>query len=112
MPPKDDLIRLQHMLDAAVEIIGFVEGCERSDLEKNRMLTQAIVRDIEVIGEAAGKVSLDTQNSIPAIPWPSIIGMRNRLIHGYFEVDLDRVWDTVIDDLPFLVGELRKIIKK
>jgi uncharacterized protein with HEPN domain len=74
------------------------------------MLSFAIVRAIEIVGEAAAKVSTEAQASLPQMPWPNIISMRNRLIHGYFDIDLDRVWDTLNDDLPVLIGELRAII--
>ncbi|MEI6511878.1 MAG: HepT-like ribonuclease domain-containing protein [bacterium] len=112
MLPEDDIIRLRHMLDAAVETMEFIEGYARADLEKNAMLSRAITRDIEIIGEAAGKVSTETREHCPALPWESIVGMRNRLIHGYFNVDLDRVWDTVTVDLPILITELRFILSK
>lgn len=64
------------------------------------MLTLALVKSIEIIGEATSKVTSETKAHYAQIPWPSIVAMRNRLIHAYFDVDLDRVWDTVTDDLP------------
>jgi uncharacterized protein with HEPN domain len=64
------------------------------------MLVLALFRLIEVLGEAASRVSNDTRKQISSVPWPLVIAMRNRLIHGYFDVDLDRVWDTVVNDLP------------
>lgn len=87
------------MLDAAKEAISFVEGKTRKDLDKNRILLLAIVKELEIIGEAAVKVSKETKKNLHAIPWESIAGIRNRLIHAYFDIDLDRVWDTVKDDL-------------
>ena len=111
MLSEADIVRLRHMLDAAIEITEFIKGCTRNDLDANRMLSRAIVQDVEIIGEAASKVSPETRNQCPGLPWPSIVGMRNRLIHGYFDIDLDRVWDTVVDDLPPLITELRRIIK-
>ena len=74
------------------------------------MLVLSLVKDVEIIGEAAAHITDDTRERYPEIPWISIVGMRNRLIHAYFDVDLDRVWDTVIDDLPPLVLELEKIL--
>ncbi len=105
-----DLIRLLHMLDAAREAIGFAEGKSRQDLDSDRMLTLAIVKSIEIIGEAAAKVTPETRNAAPDIPWPGIIGMRNRLIHAYFDVDLNRVWDTITDDLPPIITALEKAV--
>jgi uncharacterized protein with HEPN domain len=94
------------MLDAAREAIAFGVGLERSDLEQRRMLVLAVLKDIEIVGEAATRVSEETRAQLAAIPWTEIVGMRNRLIHAYFDVDLDRVWDTLTVDLPALVGLL------
>ena len=108
---KDDLIRLKHMLDAANEASLFVSGKKRNDLDANRQLTLALVKDIEIIGEAASKVSQETKTNYPAIPWLDIVNMRNRLIHAYFDIDLEIVWDTVTKDLPPLMTEIGKIVR-
>jgi uncharacterized protein with HEPN domain len=107
---KDDLIRLRHMLDAAKESISFTQNQTRDRLDTNRMLVLSVVKDIEIIGEAASKVTRKTQEQCPQIPWPDIVAMRNRLIHAYFDIDLDRVWDTVTEDLPPLIATLEAII--
>lgn len=107
----DDFTRLRHMRDAATEAIKFVCDCARADLDCNRMLTLALVKDIEIIGEAAGRISTECQTRHPEIPWGQMIGMRNRLTHAYFEVDLDIVWAVVTNDLPTLVTQLEKIIE-
>lgn len=106
----DDRIRFQHMLDAAEDALCFASGLTRADLDTNRMATFAIVRAVEVIGEAAGTVSDETKRSYADLPWGSMIGMRHRLIHAYFDVDLDRVWDTITEDLPPLIARLREIL--
>ena len=107
---RDDEIRIRHMLDSAHEATSFVQGHTRQSLDVNRQLALALVREIEIIGEATTKISLETRQAFPEIPWSNIIAMRNRLIHAYFEIDLDRVWDTVIEDLPPLVTALEKIL--
>ena len=104
-----DSIRLRHMLDAAKEALSFTSGKSRTDLESNRMLVLSLVKDIEIIGEAASQVSEEFKASYPQIPWQEIIGMRNRLIHVYFDVDLDVLWSTVTKNLPQLVAELENI---
>lgn len=98
------------MLDAAREAITFVDGSEREVLGHQRVLVLAPIQSIQIVGEAASKISPDARQSMPRIPWPQIVAMRNRLIHGYFDVDLDRVWDTVTADLPPLVAELEKAL--
>ncbi len=107
-----DRIRLQHMLDAAREALSFAHGRTRDDLDRNRMLTLAVIKDIEIIGEAAAQVSEITRESSRAIPFSSIVAMRNRLIHAYFDIDIDRVWDTLTDDLPTLIDALQVILNE
>ena len=107
---KDDLIRVRHMLDAAKEAVFFARNKNRKDLESDRMLVLALVKSIEIIGEAASKVTNESRELHPKVPWSDIVAMRNRLIHVYFDIDLDRVWDTVIDDLPALIILLEKVI--
>ena len=106
----EDRVRLQHMLDAAEDALRFASGLTRADLDANRMATFAIVRAIEIIGEAATTVTDETKQAYPALPWRSMIGMRHRLIHAYYDVDLDRVWDTVTVDLPPLIAQLRSVL--
>jgi uncharacterized protein with HEPN domain len=100
------------MVDATHEALSFVTGKERSELDSNRMLTLALVQLLEVIGEAASGISDGFRNAYPTIPWKSIIGMRHRLIHGYFDVDLDIVWQTVRTDLPPLLQQLEQLVPK
>jgi len=110
MPKDKDVVRLRHMLDAARKAIEFTQGRSRSDLDADEMLNLALIRLLEVIGEAAKSVSLDCCQSYPEIPWKQIAGTRDRLIHGYFDVDMDIVWEIVTADLPSLVVELEQII--
>jgi uncharacterized protein with HEPN domain len=107
---KDDRIRLQHMLDAANEALGFIRGKTRSDLDTDRMLVLSLVKELEIIGEAANKVSSAIRSKSGAIPWQDISGMRKRLIHAYFDVDLDVVWSAVTKDLPLLKAAVEKLL--
>lgn len=108
---KDDLIRMRHMLDASNRAISFASGKRRADLDRDYMLAFALTRAIEVIGEAASKVSEETQERFKEIPWSLIIGMRHRLIHGYDEINLDILWETATRAVPPLVQDLERIIK-
>jgi uncharacterized protein with HEPN domain len=103
---QDDAIRLRHMLDAAREVIAFARGRSRADLSSDRMLVLALVKDIEIIGEAAYQISEITRKSLPDIPWDDIIGMRHRLVHAYFDINLDILWQTVQQDIPGLIAAL------
>ncbi len=100
------------MLDAAKEAMEFCEGKTRSDLESDRKLTLAVLKELEIIGEAATRVTEETRKRWPGIPWEDIVGMRNRLIHGYFDVNYDIVWRTIMDDIPQLEAQLREIVEK
>jgi len=106
MSRRDDEVRLGHMLDHAVEAVEMCRACTRADLDSDRKLNLALVRLIEVVGEAANRVSEETQRRIASIPWPEVVGMRNRLIHGYDEVDFDILWDTIQIELPALIAAL------
>ena len=106
----EDRVRIQHMLDACREAEQFAAGRARSDVETDRMLLFALVRCIEIIGEAASRVSDSAQSEAREIPWRSVIAMRNRLVHGYFDVDPDTVWITVIDEIPMLIEPLERLI--
>jgi uncharacterized protein with HEPN domain len=97
------------MLDSAKEAIEFATGKSRSDLDDDRKLVLAIIKSIEIIGEAASKVSETCKAENGNIPWREIIGMRNRLSHGYFDVNLDIVWETVQTDIPDIIKALSQI---
>ena len=96
MPPSD-WIRLRHMLEASREAAAFTLGRDRESLKRDRVLMLAAVRCIEIVGEAASKISPELLR-YSQIPWADIVGMRNRLIHAYFDIDTDLVCDTLIDD--------------
>ncbi|MBN1287479.1 MAG: DUF86 domain-containing protein [Anaerolineae bacterium] len=105
-----DKTRLRDMLDAALKARSFIQNKTRDMLDEDEMLTLALVRAIEIVGEAANQVTKETQNNYPQIPWKVIIGMRNKLIHDYVNIDHNVLWDTVTHDLPALITELEKVI--
>jgi uncharacterized protein with HEPN domain len=109
--PRDDLVRLWHMLDAAREAVSFSAGKSRSDLDTERMLVLSLVKCLEIIGEAASRVSAAYKDRHPEIPWLDIIGMRHRLIHAYYDVNLDIVWRTATDDLLPLIASLEELVR-
>ena len=105
-----DRIRVVHMLEALKEALSFVKGKSKNDFDLDRQLQMAVVREIEIIGEAASKVSGLTRSRHPHIPWVKIANMRNHLAHVYFDIDLDIVWSTLNVNLPLLAEELQKIL--
>jgi len=112
MSKIDDLTRLNHIRDAAIKAIDFVQSKTREDLDQDEILSLALVRLIEIIGEAANHVSADCQNRYSQIPWREIVGMRNRIIHAYFDIDLDVVWQVIIADLPGLLNATNQAIQQ
>lgn len=108
---KSDLIRLKHILESAGTAQDFIAGMHRADLDGDLRTAFAVVRCIEIIGEAANGISKDFQDAHPMIPWRPIIAMRNRLIHAYFDVDLDHVWSVVTVELPPLVARIQEVIQ-
>jgi uncharacterized protein with HEPN domain len=104
-----DVIRLRHMLDAAREALSFAAGRKREDLDTDRGLSLILVREVEVIGEAASRVSQETRDQLAQIPWRAIIGMRNRLIHRYNDINPSILWYTVQTSIPELIKELEKL---
>ena len=110
MRQPDDRTRLQHMMDHAIEAVGMAEGRTRRDLDGDRTLNLALVRLLEIVGEAAARVSARTREQHVDIPWPDIVALRNRLIHGYDEVDFDILWDIVRHDLPDLIAKLERLL--
>jgi uncharacterized protein with HEPN domain len=108
--PSPDAVRLRHMREAAATALEMAAGCERADLSTNTMLAMALTRCLEILGEAASKVSAEASARFPAIPFVKIVAMRNRLIHAYFDVDLDIVWTTVSEDLPALLPALDRAL--
>jgi uncharacterized protein with HEPN domain len=107
--PASDAVRVRHIRDAAREALSFVQGRSRADLDADHMLSLALVRLLEIIGEAARGVCGAFREAHPEAAWRKMAGIGDRLIHGYFDVNLDVVWETVTQDLPVLVGQAEKI---
>jgi uncharacterized protein with HEPN domain len=95
------------MLEHAREAVEMCRDRSREDLDTDRMLNLALVRLVEIVGEAANRVSKQGQADRPQIPWRQVIGMRNRIVHGYDQVDMSILWDTIHHDLPPLIEKLR-----
>lgn len=111
MQQPDDLVRVRHMLDFARKAVKFSKGKKRADLDSDEMLAMATIHLIEVIGEASRGVSEIRRQKYPEVPWDSITGTRNRLAHGYIDVDLDIIWAIVTVDPPPLIVQLKRILK-
>ena len=105
----EDRIRILHMIEAAEAAAKFVAGRSRDDLDRDQMLLFALIHAIEVFGEAASKVSPETRAAAPLLPWAAIVSMRNRLIHGYFDIDAAVVWKTATAEIPELVPLLQAL---
>jgi uncharacterized protein with HEPN domain len=100
------------MLDAAQQAGAFIQNQRREDLDNDLKLAWALVKAIEIIGEAAYQISPETRLQVPEIPWDKVVGMRHRLVHAYFDIDLDILWKTVMDGLPPLIVALKACLDK
>jgi uncharacterized protein with HEPN domain len=106
----EDRIRVLHMIEAAESAARFLSGRNRDDLGRDEMLLFAVVRAIEIIGEAASKISPEARAATPEVPWRAITSMRNRLIHGYADIDPEVVWATATAEVPAVLALLRAVI--
>lgn len=108
----DDRWRISHMIEAAEQALAFVTGRSRADLDSDLMLRMALTRAVEIVGEAAAQVSEAGRQEVPNVRWTAIVGMRNRLVHAYFSINANILWDTVQRDLPPLVKQLNDALSK
>lgn len=106
MTPRDDQIRLQHLVEAATKAVHYLDGRSRQDLEDDELLRLALTKLVEIVGEAAKQVSEPTRSAHPMVPWTAAARMRDRLVHHYFDINLDVLWTTVTEDLPSLLEVL------
>ncbi len=107
---EQDLVRLRHILDAARQIESFVSTRTRDSLHDDDIPTLGLQKAIEIIGEAASGLAEPIRHAMPDVPWPRIIGMRHRLVHAYFEIDLDMVWATATRAVPDVASAVRKFL--
>ena len=109
MLPRD----MAYMLDilvAAKDIREFSAGMDQDGFMRNKIAQAAVIRCMEVIGEAAKRLSQEARDELPGLPWSQMARMRDFLIHAYDRVDLNKVWDTIINDMPVLIATLEPII--
>lgn len=109
---KDNFVYLKHILDAIDRIEKYTKKINQNSFSKNNLVQSAVIREIEIIGEAAKRLSNEFKEEHSGIPWKQMAGMRDKLIHDYFGVDLDAVWGTVKKDIPILKKEVGRIFKK
>ena len=111
MTRHDDRVRIRHALDAARKAVASTATWKREDLNLEELPTLGLIRLLEIIGESANAVSPEVQLAHPSVPWRRLTGLRNRLIHGYFNVNLDIVWDTILNELPVLIRSLEQVLE-
>ena len=107
---QGDLLYLGHMLDVSLQAVAKVKGTSREEFDKDENLRLAVTHLIQMIGEAARRVTTETTQAYPLIPWSDIIGMRHKVVHDYLDIDFDVVWSVVTVDLPVLISLLEPIV--
>jgi uncharacterized protein with HEPN domain len=108
---KDDLVYVHHILDAVNQIQRYTKNLTYKKFLRSRVIQDAVIRQVTIIGEASRQLSIEFQKNNPQIPWGQIIGMRNKLVHDYFGVDLGEVWRVVQEDLPVLRKQLKQLLR-
>ena len=108
MSQREGSVRMRHMLDYSCEAVAMIRGKTRQDLDTDRKLNLALVRLLEIVGEAASRTTQDERNRYPSVPWAQISALRNRLVHGYDSIDFDVLWQIVTEDLPPLIAQLQE----
>ena len=106
MPPPEDVVRLAHLREASEKALRYSHGASRKALEDDEVLRLALTKLVEIVGEAAKQVSEPTRRAHPSVPWSAAARMRDRLVHHYFDIDLDVLWATITTDLPALLASL------
>lgn len=108
---RDDSIYLRHIIDATDRISNYLEEVDSLQFEKNHLLQDGVIRQLEIIGEATKRVSKDLRVTYPEVPWQDLAGMRDKLIHDYFGVDIETVWLTAHEDIPILKQQIEWILR-
>jgi uncharacterized protein with HEPN domain len=109
---KDDRIYLDHILDSFAKVGQYLEDVGYEDFQGDEEKQDAVIRKIEVAGEATKRLSVEFREKYSQVPWRAIAGMRDKLIHDYFDIDLDTVWETATKDIPDLILEIESIIER
>ena len=103
---REDTVYLKHIRDAIARVEEYLQGVDEAEFRKSSLIQDAVIRQIEIIGEAVKRLSSQFRSSCPDIPWQDIAGMRDKLIHDYFGVDIEKVWITAQDDIPLLKRQI------
>lgn len=106
---KDDIAYIDHILLSISKILEYTKDLNQDDFKDNEMVQDAVIRNIEIIGEATKKVSVDFNSQYSKIPWREMSGMRDKLIHDYMGVDIDVVWKTIQEDIPLIKSLIESI---
>ena len=106
--PKERLLRLYHIRDACTRTADFIRGYDFNMFSRDEKTHNAVIHQIQIIGEAAAALDLSVRDRIPDIPWQDVIGMRSKIVHDYFEIELKLVWDTATIDLPDLLVKINQ----
>jgi len=108
---RDDTVYLLHILDAIKQVEEYLGNIDYEGFSHSRLVQDGVIRQFEIIGEATKNLSNATRDRVPQVPWKNMAGMRDKLIHQYFGVDIESLWETAKEDLPFIQKEVAQLLK-
>jgi len=107
---KDDIVYLRHILDSINSIVKYLEGISFKIYMKDELIQDGVIRRLEIIGEASQNTSQDFREQYSEIPWSQIVSLRNRIVHAYFNINLNTIWSIIQDELPYLKQNVENIL--
>ncbi len=111
MKHPDDRVYLEHILDAIAKIERYLSGMDRDTFDQDSLVQDGVIRQVQIVGEACRRLSASLRQRYSSIPWHDITGMRNKLVHDYFGVDLDAVYDAASVDMPALKHAIERVLR-
>lgn len=110
MRRRDDTLYLRHLLSAITRIEEYLQGIDKTNFTQSNLLQDGVIRQLQIIGEAASRISIELRERYPQVPWSDIVGMRHKIVHDYFGIDMDVVWTAATEEAPVLKKQIQELL--